>query len=213
MTGEHQANATGVAQHAHSELEQSGSDGGPHLMSVCLIRWVLMARCIMRSTGVSSAGCTANRLLSGIGNDSHPLAHRYARQNVVHQVGGRLRHSSRAARRTDAAPLATERDQRVTRAALAGQAHEFAGEDAAIQIGGEFVFDELGWTRAATGVVYFGGKRRIVLPRHAVERGLFGAAALVMRRGCSRCALGRCAHGSVGKVFFEASIIYSYSLV
>lgn len=127
------------------------------------------------------------------GERQHPLPHRHARQDAVYQVGRCLGHSSRAARRTDAAPLATERDQGVARAALAGQAQEAIGEYAAVEVGIEFVFDELRQAGAATTVVYFRGERRIVLPHQPVERCLFRAAALVLRRTCGD-RLGRCPH-------------------
>jgi hypothetical protein len=38
----------------------------------------------------------------------HPLAHRHPGDDVIDQVGGRLRHAPGATARTEAAPLATE---------------------------------------------------------------------------------------------------------
>ena len=64
----------------------------------------------------------------------HPLAHGYAGQNVVYQVGCGLGHAPCAARGADAPPLATERDQGVACAVVAGQAQEAFGEDAAVEI-------------------------------------------------------------------------------
>jgi uncharacterized membrane protein (DUF4010 family) len=104
------------------------------------------------------------------------LTHGHARNDVVHQIRGRLRHAARAARRADAAPLAAKGHQRVARAALAAQAQKAVGQDATIEIGLEFVFDELRQAR------YLGSKRLIVLLHQAIQRGLFGAAALVAGR-------------------------------
>jgi hypothetical protein len=84
------------------------------------------------------------------------LPHRHARQNVVLQIGGGLGHAPRAARRADAAPFAAKGDERVARAAVAGQAQEPVGEYAAVEVGVELVFDELRQISAAA--VYFGGE-------------------------------------------------------
>ena len=77
------------------------------------------------------------------GERQHPLAHRHARQDVVHQGGGGLDHSAGAARGADASAFAAERHQCVACTAVAGQAQKAVGEDAALKIGLEFVFDEL----------------------------------------------------------------------
>ena len=54
---------------------------------------------------------------------------------MVDQIRRRLGHSERAARRTNAAPLATERYRRVARAGVAGQPQETIGKDAALKVG------------------------------------------------------------------------------
>ena len=63
----------------------------------------------------------------------HPLAHRHARNDVLAQVGRRLRHAPRAARRTEAASLAAERQQLVVAAVTAMQAQKAVGQDGRIR--------------------------------------------------------------------------------
>ena len=109
----------------------------------------------------------------------------------------RLGHAPRAARRTDAAPLATERDERVARAAVAGQAQESMGKDAALEIGVELVFDEVRQA-GSVDMRYLGGEGRVVLPHQPIQRCLFRAAAFVTGCAGGGCALGGCAHEAIG---------------
>ena len=67
-----------------------------------------MMRWMICSTGASSSGCTANKLRSGIGIPQHPLSHRHARDDAIHQIRGSLRHAP-AARGANAARLAAKR--------------------------------------------------------------------------------------------------------
>ncbi len=90
------------------------------------------------------------------------------------------------------APLATERHQRVARACVAAQPQEALGQNAAVEIGLEFVFDEL------RQPVYFGNGALVVLPHQPIQQRLFGTAALVIRRAGSRFAQGGCAHEVIG---------------
>ncbi len=57
-------------------------------------------------------------------------------------------------------------------------------------------------------MVYFGGEGCVVLAHQPVERGLFGAAALVVRRSCSRFAQAGCPHGGICRVF-EWLVLYT----
>ena len=69
-------------------------------------------------------------------------------------------------------------------------------EDAALEIGIEFVFDE---SRQASAVrLHLGGERLIVRPHQLVKRCLFGAAALVSGLAGDGGALQRCAHERPG---------------
>lgn len=72
-----------------------------------------------------------------------PLAHGYLPQDVIHQFGCGLGHSSGATRRVDAAPLATERDESVSCTASTTQAQASVGKDSAFEIRLEFIYDEL----------------------------------------------------------------------
>ncbi len=67
----------------------------------------------------------------------HPLAHRHVGDDVVHQVGRRLRHAPGTARGAEPAPLAAEGDQLVVAAVTAAQAQEAVGQDAAFEEGVE----------------------------------------------------------------------------
>ena len=55
------------------------------------------------------------------------------RDDVVDQVGGRLRHAPRAARRAEPSPLAAEGQQLVVAALAAAQPEEAVGQDAALE--------------------------------------------------------------------------------
>ena len=121
----------------------------------------------------------------------HPLSHRHARDDLIHQIRSGFRHAPRAARGADAAQLAAKGDQQLVRATLTAQAHEAVREYAACEIGIELVFDELGQA------CYFDCERLIVLLHQPIEWRLFGAAALVAGRLCGRCAQERGTHEGV----------------
>src|SRR5919108_2428376 len=59
----------------------------------CLIRNPEMTRWTICKTGVRSSGCAANRKRSGIGNDNTLGQHWHPGDDVIDQVGGRLRHA------------------------------------------------------------------------------------------------------------------------
>lgn len=69
----------------------------------------------------------------------HPLAHRYMGDDAVDQVGRRLRHAPGAARRAEAAALATQGDELVVAAVAAAQSQEAVGQDGAFEEGIELV--------------------------------------------------------------------------
>ncbi len=62
------------------------------------------------------------------------LTHGHARDEAVHQISGGLGYAARAARREDAAPLATKGEQRLVRETLVVRAHEAMHEDATFDI-------------------------------------------------------------------------------
>lgn len=78
------------------------------------------------------------------------------------------------------------------------------GENAALQIGVELVFDEL---RQA---LYFGSKALIVRAHQPVERRLFGTAAFLARCASGRFAQVGCAHGWIG---WRVCILILYTAV
>ena len=70
-------------------------------------------------------------------------------------------------------------------AVTAAQAQEAVGQDAAFEKSVELVFDEL--RQVGPGVrLCLGDEGRSVLLHQAVQRGLFGAVALVVDRGATR---------------------------
>jgi hypothetical protein len=73
--------------------------------------------------------CVAQAMRRG----EHPLPDRQATEHIVHQVRGQGRHAAPGARRTEAAPLARERDQQIGAALVAAEAGEAARELAAGQ--------------------------------------------------------------------------------
>ena len=117
---------------------------------------------------------------------------------MVDQVGRRLRHAPGIERWAKAASLATEGDQHVVPTVVAAQSQEAVGQDAAFEEGVELVFDESRQV-GADSVFGLGVESRGVLPQGAVQRGLFGAVALVVDRGPSGARWGcrpmACAQG------------------
>ncbi len=111
-----------------------------------------------------------------------PLAYRNPRDDVVHQVGRRLRHAPGPARGAKAPALATEGQQLVVPAIPAAQPQEAVGQDAAFEEGVELVFDEL--RQVGAGSVFgLGEESRCMLLHQAVQRGLLRAVARVVHQG------------------------------
>lgn len=115
------------------------------------------------------------------------MTHRQGREDVIHQMRRRLRHTSGVARGAQAAPLAREGDQKVMPAVRASGPGETVGEDAAIEVTTKFAFD-IG-RHALPILVVFPYEREVglqVLLDDLVEDGLFGMAAAVPDRPTSR---------------------------
>src|SRR3954453_12644931 len=102
-----------------------------------------MTRWMICNSGESSSGWAANRMRSGIGNESTPLAHRHARDHAVDQVGSALRHAPRPAGGAKSAPLTGESHQLLVAALTTAQPQKAVREDAAFEKGIELVFDKL----------------------------------------------------------------------
>jgi len=144
--------------------------------------------------GCNQLGLCGQQQAQRHGQRQHPLAHRHVRDDVVHQVRRRLRHTPGTARGAKPAPLAAERDELVVAAVGAVQAQEAVGQDAAFEEGVEFVFDELRQV-GASSVFGLGEEGRCVLLHQSVQRGLFRAVAIVVDRGAIRSPLGLPADG------------------
>jgi len=77
-------------------------------------------------------------------SDSTPLPHRHVQNDAVDQVRRGLRHAPRAARVTEPAALAAERQQLVVAALTGAQPQKAARQDATLEEGVELVLDEPG---------------------------------------------------------------------
>jgi hypothetical protein len=125
------------------------------------------------------------------------LPDRHARDDLIDQVRGALRHAPRAARRAKPAPLAGKRHQLLMRAVSAAHAQKTMRQDAAFEKGLELVFDEL--RQARTGSRFDLGEEGLELfLHHLIERRFLRAPPLVgegsavaSRRRLQRCALSR----------------------
>ena len=120
------------------------------------------------------------------GQRQHPLAHGHARNDVIDQVGSRLRHAPGAARRAKASALAAEGNQLVVAAVAAAQAQEAVGEDPALQESVELVSHKLRQVGASGGHGLLEECRGVLLYQ-AVQRGLLRTVTFVMDRSAVRC--------------------------
>ena len=96
---------------------------------------------------------------------------------MLDEVGGGLRHASRATARAEAAALATERHQLLVPAGIALDAQESVFEAPALQVRLELFDDEVG-ERDTFGIKAF-EKLRVVLLDEGVEWSLLGAVPFV----------------------------------
>ena len=109
---------------------------------------------------------------------------------MLDEVGGGVRHASRATARTEAAALATEPHQLLVPAGVALHAQESVFEAPAIQVRLELFDDEMG-ERDTFGIKAFEKPREVLLDE-GVEWGLLRAVTFVLRRvtGQSRSGAG-----------------------
>jgi len=109
----------------------------------------------------------------------HELPQRHARKNVLQQVQSGLCHSSAETRRTEAASLTRECNERFVRTALARECREASTQQAAVDVALELGSHELRQWRA--GEALLGGRvqRVQVLAHDAVERAELGMPPLV----------------------------------
>jgi hypothetical protein len=78
------------------------------------------------------------------GKRHHPLTDGHVRDDVIDEMGGRLRHTSRATGGAKASSFTGERHESVSGAGTAPQAEKPMGQDSAFQKRLELVFDKLG---------------------------------------------------------------------
>jgi hypothetical protein len=115
-----------------------------------------------------------------------PLAHSHVDHGVVHQGRCRLRCPPGPARGAQAAPLAAERQQLVVATRPATQRQSEVRQDAALEEGGELLFDKPRRFGASIGLDVGDGAGHMLLDP-SVQRGLLGAVAFVGER----VAIGR----------------------
>ena len=151
----------------------------------------MITRCTTCSTSVTSVhqlGLRGQQQAQRNRQRQFPLAHRNMRDDVVDQVGSRLRHAPRAARGAKPASLAAEGDELVVAAIATAQAQEAVRQDAALKKRVELVLDEL--RQAGAGLLGLGEEGLSVLLHQAVQRGLLGTVALVLDRRAIRRPVG-----------------------
>jgi len=108
----------------------------------------------------------------------HPLPDRHARDDLIDQVRGALRHAPRAARGAKPASLAGKRHQLLVGAISAAHAQKTVGQDAAFEKGLELVFDKR--RQARTGFCFNLGEEGLKLfLHHLIERRFLRAPPLV----------------------------------
>jgi hypothetical protein len=113
----------------------------------------------------------------------HPLAHRHPWQHLVDERGGAFGHAAPATARTEAAPLAGEREQRLERTVRAPKPREAVARDPTPKVRLELPLDEPRQPRVLGIPARLGEEGREVRLDGPVERGLLGLAALVGGRG------------------------------
>ena len=114
---------------------------------------------------------------------------RHVEDDMVHHVRCRSRHPPRTAWGAEAAPLAAERQRHVVVAFSAPQPEKVVGQDAALKVGVELVFDESRELGASAGLGV-GDEAGCVLVHQAVQRSLLWAVAFVAEWGATGRPLG-----------------------
>jgi hypothetical protein len=104
-------------------------------------------------------------------------------QHLVDQKGRAVGHAAPATARTEAAPLATEREQVLARTVRAPKPREAVGQDSTPKIPLELTLDEGGQPGGLGVPGRVGQEARKVGLDGSVEHGVLGLAALVGRRG------------------------------
>ena len=106
--------------------------------------------------GAENCQIAFQAIVQPLGHREHPLAHRQARDDMVGQMRGGLRHTAGGAGWVDAATLARVGDQEVVPALGVTGACKAVGEDAAVEVAAEFPLDYRG--RSCSGAIIL--KRR-----------------------------------------------------
>ena len=107
----------------------------------------------------------------------HPLAHGLMRQHLVYQQGRALGHAPGAAAWAEATALTTEGHELLGMAVRTAHAQEAVFQTATLQESIEFPRNILRQSRVASGYVVY--KHGVVLLDKLIEKGLFGAVALI----------------------------------
>lgn len=113
---------------------------------------------------------------NGEGKGEHPLSNWGVGEDVIDEMGGGVRHTSRATGRTESASLARERHEQVVATVAAPKAREAMSEDTALEVGPQLALDKLGQTSFSRSLEKKGFK---VFCENSVENALFGPSALV----------------------------------
>src|SRR5439155_14564675 len=111
------------------------------------------------------------KIAQAVRQGEHPLAQGNARQDVIDEVGGLLRHAAAATAGTEAASLARERHEALERAVLAPNPCEASAERSARQELAELALDEAGEAAAVGAVSSLAQEGLQVLADDAMEDG------------------------------------------
>jgi hypothetical protein len=130
------------------------------------------------ANGAADARVVGAEQTDGVRQRQHPLAEGHVGEHFVDQERRGVGHAARAARGTEPATLARERDQLVPAAGIAMEPTETAREHATVEECAQFAFDEV-WQRAAACVVIGDAcaEGLQVLLQDLVQHGLFRPTA------------------------------------
>jgi len=118
----------------------------------------------------------------------HPLPHRHAWKDVIHQVRGPVRHAAAATARTEAAPFAREGHQSVFAAGGAAKPRKAGRETAARQEIAELALDKPWQALPVAHCFRFSAKCLEVLAHDLMQGALLGPVRLINGGGTRHLA-------------------------
>lgn len=151
-------------------------------------------------------GIVSEPIAHGKGNRQHPLTDRHLGKNTIHQMRRRVGHPPPAARRTEPTTFAGIRHEPVQAAGIAVHPQKSPRQDAAIEEGAEFPFDEPGDQTVALTLP--GQKGFDMAGHHAIEYALFRPALAVLAGAFAHGRIPAAEH-KIGPLRFYIHFVYS----